>query len=171
MLSPTIIASVVCISFVAPLISCSTTNGLSKPQPLSGSHIETPPGIAGLTPRQLPPLDVPQEFWRRYWYPIEAEKKGLTGKVLTEFTIDANGAVQSEKVIGADAAPSLQRASLEMLRQMKFKISDRTSDSTDPTPFRGTFLWCLGHCPDLNPYPGSVRMAVTTASAFPSQVR
>jgi TonB family protein len=82
-----------------------------------GTYIAVPAEVAASTPRRLPKA-APQQA--AFNYPVDALRDRLTGKVLLQFRIDANGNVQSAQVIAADAAPILREAALNYLRRQTF---------------------------------------------------
>jgi TonB family protein len=129
-----------------------------------GTYIAVPAEVAASTPRRLPKAAPQQPAFN---YPVDALRDRLTGKVLLQFRIDANGNVQSAQVIAADAAPILREAALNYLRRQTFLLSGASFDPTDPTPFRVTVIYCITRCPDVAPLPGSITLAWITGSALP----
>jgi TonB family protein len=154
-----------CFTGVTTLISCATTNPASQSPSGPTAHIEPPAEVAEETPRQLPRFLHLADFLSRNWYPSDAQRQGLTGNVVIEFRIAQSGDVEDARLLGADAAPSLQRNALLQVRSATFNVSDPKFNPNDPRPFRGTVFFCIDRCADLTPFPGSVTFAVSTRTS------
>ena len=151
-----------CFTGVTTLTSCATTNPPPHSPGGPAAHIEPPAQVAEEAPRPLPRFLHLAQFLSRNWYPSDAQRQGLAGKVLIEFRIGQGGDVEDARILGADAAPSLQRSALLQVRSATFDVSDPKFNPNDPRPFRGTVFFCIDRCRDLSPFPGSVTFAVST---------
>jgi TonB family protein len=136
------------------LASCAT----EKPAASGTSRIAPPPEIQAETSRKPPKPHFDSSI---DWYPPQAKRQGLVGRVLVEFQIDRGGRVVSERVLGADAAPILQSAALAFVKAATFDVSDPRFDPADVTPFRFTVRFCLPKCGDIAPYPGTEDVTVS----------
>jgi TonB family protein len=90
----------------------------------------------------------------REWYPAEAARRHLTGRVLVEFAIDAAGRATSPTVRQAQADPLLQQAALRLVSATQFDLSDKNYNPRDTQPFDLSVQFCLDECGDLKPYAG-----------------
>ena len=151
-----------CFTSVTTLTSCATTNPPSHSPSGPTARIEPSAQVAEEAPRELPRFRNLAQFLSRNWYPSDAQRQGLAGKVLIEFRIGQGGDVEDARILGADAAPSLQRSALLQVRSATFDVSDPKFNPNDPRPFRVTVFFCIDRCGDLSPFPGSVTFAVST---------
>jgi TonB family protein len=129
------------------LVACATSQSVPH---------EPPADIAAQAPKKLPPSHTSRNL---DFYPPEAKRQGLTGRVLVEFQIDGNGSVASEKVIAADASSVLQAGALRLIQATKFDVSQSGIDLV--TPFRVSVLYCLPHCGSIVPFPGTEAVTVS----------
>jgi TonB family protein len=145
--------TVFCVCSTFALISCAA------PAVRPSQVVAAPADSASQTPRKLPKGHI--DLSRGDPYPEQAKRQSVTGRVLVEFQIGPRGKATSERVLGADAAPVLQSAALELVKRMTFDVSEPGFDLADPTPFRTTVLFCLLNCGALVAFPGTEPLVVT----------
>lgn len=131
--------------------SCTTpappTPARAPPGP-APSPATTPPPLSDA--RQLPHPTIPNVDY----YPQEARRRELTGRVLVELRISANGSAIDMRVVQAEADPILQQGAMRLAGAARFDVSDPKYDAADPRPFYLPVVFCLEKCGDLKPYPG-----------------
>jgi len=94
-------------------------------------------------------------------YPTQEKRKKITGRVLVEFQINAEGGSVAPRVVEADADPLLQAAALDIVRNAKFDVSAPSYDSSGKTFYRYGVRFCIFGCGSLAPYPGYEEILVS----------
>jgi TonB family protein len=92
----------------------------------------------------------------RDWYPPEARRRTLTGRVVVEFRIDAAGKPEDVKISRAEADRILQIAAVYMVTTFRFDTKDPLLDPTDSRPYLISISYQLVGCntPPVPSYPG-----------------
>lgn len=146
---------ILCLCCLWALYSCATPSSGTTSR---SAHIAAPAELQAGASRKLPKthLNTSIDF-----YPPQAKREGLVGRVLVGFQIDQRGKADSARVVGADAAPILQDAALELIKGSTFDVSAPGFDATDPTPFLVTVRFCLPTCGEIVSFPGSEDMTVS----------
>lgn len=119
-------------------------------------HIPPPANIAAEPARKLPKmrLDANTE-----WYPAQAKREGMTGRVLVQFEIDPAGRVRGEQILAADAVPLLLDAALKSIRGSEFDVAGLAS--TGAGPYRVTVRYCLPDCGSIEPFAGTEDLKIS----------
>jgi TonB family protein len=129
----------------------------------------TAPGLGSVPVPATPPDDLPVRKLPHSklastvdWYPAQAKRANLEGRILVEFNIDPSGRAHVLKLAAAQADPMLQAAAVELVRHVAFDISDPNLDAANPAPFRMSVTYCMFPCKDaLVPYAGYENVTVT----------
>jgi TonB family protein len=113
--------------------------------------------------RKLPKV---ANFGGHDFYPAEAVRRHLEGRVLVELHIDSGGKPINVKLIQAEAGSVLQTQAVHLVRQMRFDVTSPGFDTTDPSPYRVTVRFCLRkpHQPPdctIELYPDTDDVAIT----------
>jgi TonB family protein len=95
------------------------------------------------------------------WYPAEAKRRNLTGRVLVAFKISADGRPKDVRIARPEADPILQSAALALVQGSRFDVTDPGYDPQDATPFGLSIRYCLEKCGTLVRFEG---MRNTTTS-------
>ena len=114
-------------------------------------------------PRKLPKV---ANVGGHDFYPAEALRRHLVGRVLVEFQIDSGGKPLNVKLIQAEAGSVLKAQAIDLVRKMRFDVTSPGFDTTDPTPYRVTVRFCLRkpHQPPdctIELYPDTDEVAIT----------
>ena len=112
-------------------------------------------------PRPLPHAQIDTQ---RDWYPWQGRLQNLEGQTVLRFQIDRKGKATAIKVVASDAAPVLQVASVQLIQSAHFDLSSVPYDARDPAPFLVSVTFCLEHCGNRPPYPGTSDSIVISGS-------
>jgi TonB family protein len=142
------------LAFCTLLVACASQPSVPPAAPISSAAPATDDQGPRL-PHGAFPHGVPTDL-SRDWYPSEARQRGLTGRVIVEFRIGANGRPQDVKIHRADADPILQSAAVQMARTFKYDVKDPTFNPTDSSVYRESISFQLIGCgmARVPPYPG-----------------
>lgn len=102
--------------------------------PADGVELRRPPRIA---PGSLPHVD---------YYPMAEHRASVGGRVLVQFGIDAAGKATSAHVVQASATRDLQSAALNIVRALKFNLTDPHYNSADLAPNYLLINFCIEQC-------------------------
>ncbi len=104
-----------------PLPASGLVGGLALAPAAPHLHLNLSgaPDLAGLPrgeTREVVAVSTP-----RPTYPVRAQRLGLSGKVVVEFTVDESGAVRDPRIVEADPPGVFDRAVLRGVRRWSFK--------------------------------------------------
>src|SRR5580704_17073865 len=163
----------ICHLFMALSIAV-TMAGCATHETSSGSSIAAPTDratqVASPNPSEIQLRKLPKVAnFGHDFYPAEALRQHLEGRVLVELHIDSGGKPINVKLIQAEAGSVLQTQAVYLVRQMRFDVTSPGFDTTDSTPYRVTVRFCLRtpHQPSdctIELYPDTDDTAVTGTS-------
>jgi TonB family protein len=136
---------------IALLQACATR----QPAPAATASAAAAP------PRTLPHLRFDT---KRDWYPWQGRLQNLEGQTVLRFRIDRSGKATAIKVVASDAAPVLQVTAVQLIQSARFDLTSVAYDPRNPAPFLVSITFCLDHCGNRPPYPGTSDSIVITAS-------
>jgi len=92
----------------------------------------------------------------RDWYPPQARRRTLTGRVVVEFRINAAGKPEDVRINRAEADRILQIAAVYMVTTFRFDTKDPLLDPTDSRPYLISISYQLIGCntQPVPSYPG-----------------
>lgn len=130
---------------------------------LGGACASQAAAVPALPPDGTPPRRVPVNIAKlsEDFYPTEAKRQSLTGRVLLQFQIHPSGTPQDTRVLAAEADPTLQAAALALLKHLRFDTTDPAYNAADAAPYRTTILFCMFSCGSLTPYAGYEQAQIT----------
>jgi TonB family protein len=146
----------------AGCVTHDTTAGSSVAAPTDRAAQGAAPNASATQHRKLPKVT---NFGHDF-YPTEALRQHLEGRVLLEFQIGSGGEPTNVKIIQAEAVSALQAGAVRLVRQTRFDVTSPGFDATDPTPNRVTVRFCIRK-PRQTPgctielYPDTVDVTVT----------